>query len=147
MVNNLSDNGLQLVRDSEGYMPRAYQDTGGVWTIGYGSTRFLGREVRKGDVCTNEQAVTQLKLDIASACESVGRLVKVPLTQNQFDALVDFVYNLGEGQFIKSTLLKKLNLKDYVGASDEFKKWVFDNGKIQPGLVSRRHRETDLFSH
>jgi len=141
----LSDNGLKLIQDSEGFRAKAYQDTGGVWTIGFGSTRIFGRPVRSGDVVSNEQAVNQLRADVASAELSVGRLVKVPLTQNQFDSLVDFVYNLGEGQFTKSTLLKKLNLKDYVGASGEFQKWVFDNGKVQPGLVSRRARETSLF--
>jgi lysozyme len=142
----LSDNGLNLLRTSEGYRNTAYQDTGGVWTIGYGSTRIFGRAVKQGDIVTIEQAVNQLKLDVASACLSVGRLVTVPLTQNQFDALVDFVYNLGEDQFKRSTLLKKLDIKDYTGAANEFKRWVYDNGKIQPGLVSRRHREAELFS-
>ena len=140
-----SDNGLKLTSESEGIKLKAYKDTGGVWTIGVGSTRIFGRPVREGDVISLEQALAQLQQDIASAVESVGRLVKVPLTQNQFDALVDFVYNLGEGQFAKSTLLRKLNLKDYEGAANEFPKWVFDNGKIQPGLVSRRLREQSLF--
>ena len=83
--------------------------------------------------------------DVASSVSAVNRLVTVPLTQNQFDSLVDFVYNLGEGSFAKSTLLRKLNNKDYIGASEEFQKWVFDNGKVQPGLVSRRYREKQLF--
>lgn len=141
----LSDNGLQLVKDSEGFRSKAYQDTGGVWTVGYGTTRINGRPVIKFDTVDELYAVVLLKADVASATNTVNRLVKVPLTQNQFDALVDFVYNLGEGQFSKSTLLKKLNLKDYVGAAEEFPKWVFDNGKVQPGLVTRRAKERSLF--
>lgn len=141
----LSDKGLQLVKDSEGFRSKAYQDTGGVWTVGYGTTRINGRPVTKFDTVDELYAVVLLKADVASAEESVTRLVKVPLTQNQFDALVDFVYNLGEGQFSKSTLLKKLNLKDYVGAAEEFPKWVFDNGKVQLGLVKRRSLEKSIF--
>lgn len=141
----LSDNGLQLVKDSEGFRSKAYQDTGDVWTVGYGTTRINGRPVTKFDTVDELYAVVLLKADVASAIDTVNRLVKVPLTQNQFDALVDFVYNLGEGQFNRSTLLKKLNLKDYVGASEEFPKWVFDNGKVQPGLVKRRSLEKSIF--
>lgn len=141
----LSSNGLDLIKDSEGFRSKAYQDTGGVWTVGYGTTKINGMAVTKDDVVDELYAVVLLKQDVASAEESVNKLVTVPLTQNQFDALVDFVYNLGESQFHKSTLLKKLNNKDYIGASNEFPKWVFDNGYVQPGLVSRRRREQQLF--
>lgn len=142
----LSDKGLELIKTSEGFRNKAYLDTGNVWTVGYGTTRINGRPVNKSDVVDELFAVVLLKEDVASACGTVNRLVKVPLTQNMFDSLVDLVYNIGESQFIKSTLLRKLNLKDYVGASNEFPKWVFDNGKVQPGLVSRRLREQSLFN-
>lgn len=141
----LSDEGLKLIKDSEGFREEAYQDTGGVWTVGYGTTRINGRAVQKGDKVDELFATVLLLEDIASAKDSVKRLVKVPLTQSQFDSLVDFVYNLGETQFSKSTLLRKLNNKDYVGASEEFPRWVYDNNKVQPGLVTRRKKERELF--
>jgi lysozyme len=75
----------------------------------------------------------------------VSKLVKVPLSQNQFDALVSFEYNVGYGNFSKSTLLRKLNLKDYIGASKEFDKWVYANKKKLTGLVKRRKSEKELF--
>lgn len=141
----LSNVGLKLIMESEGFRERAYQDTGGVWTVGYGTTRINGRPVNKNDVVDELFAVVLLKEDVASSEKAVTRLVKVPLNQNQFDALVDFVYNLGETQFNKSTLLRKLNNKDYVGAAEEFPRWVFDNNKVQPGLVTRRKKERELF--
>jgi lysozyme len=83
--------------------------------------------------------------DLKEAEDAVNRLVKVPLTQGQFDALASFVFNLGEGQFSKSTLLKLLNAGSYDGARDQFKRWVYDNGKVQPGLVKRRMGEAERF--
>lgn len=142
----LSDNGLKLIKDSEGFRSKAYRDTGGVWTVGYGTTRINDRPVNKDAVVDELYATVLLKTDVASACATVNRLVKVPINQNQFDALVDFVYNLGEGNFGKSTLLKKLNNKDYVGAANEFQKWVFDNGVVIKGLVLRRAKEKALFN-
>ena len=142
---NISSKGIDLLKDSEGFRSRAYQDTGGVWTVGYGTTKIGDRPVNKDDVVDELYAVVLMLEDVASSVSAVNRLVTVPLTQNQFDSLVDFVYNVGIDSFSKSTLLKKLNNKDYIGASEEFKKWVFDNGKVQPGLVSRRHREQQLF--
>jgi lysozyme len=142
---NISSKGIDLLKDAEGFRSKAYLDTGGVWTVGYGTTRITDRPVNKDDVVDELYAVVLMLEDIASSVSAVNRLVTVPLTQNQFDALVDFVYNLGESQFLKSTLLRLLNTKDYLGASKEFRKWVFDNGVVQPGLVSRRYREEQLF--
>ncbi|HET8689174.1 MAG TPA: lysozyme [Methanosarcina sp.] len=141
-----SNNGLELTKSSESFSAKAYKDSGGVWTVGWGTTRINGRPVNKDDVVDELYALVLLKEDVASACETVNRLVTVPLNQNQFDALVDFVYNLGEEQFARSTLLKKLNAKDYVGASNEFQKWVFDNGQVLKGLVVRRAKEKALFN-
>lgn len=142
---NVSSEGIDLLKDAEGFRSKAYLDTGGVWTVGYGTTRIADRPVNKDDVVDELYAVVLMLEDVASSVSAVNRLVTVPLTQNQFDALVDFVYNLGESQFLKSTLLRLLNTKDYLGASKEFRKWVFDNGVVQPGLVSRRYREEQLF--
>ncbi len=142
----LSEQGLKLIKEAEGFRAKAYQDTGGIWTVGYGTTRIDGRPVNKTDVVDEGKATTLLKTDVASACEAVKRLVTVPINQNQFDALVDFVYNLGAGSLQKSTLLKKLNQKDYVGASNEFPKWVFDNGVVVKGLVIRRGKDKFLFN-
>lgn len=138
-----SELGKAEVADYEGLRLKAYQDTGGVWTIGVGHT---GPEVVKGLVITKEKAMQLLAEDLVEAEDAVNRLVKVPLTQGQFDALASFVFNLGEGQFGKSTLLKKLNAGNYDGARNEFKRWVFDAGKVQPGLVKRRVGEAARWS-
>lgn len=137
-----SDDGVHDIEEYEGTKLKAYKDTGGVWTIATGHT---GPEVCEGLTCTPTQATRWLREDLKEAEDAVNRLVKVPLTQGQFDALVSFVFNLGEGQFSKSTMLKKLNGGDYKGAAGEFGRWVFDAGKIQPGLVKRRYGEKARF--
>lgn len=137
-----SDKGVEAIKGYEGEKLKAYRDTGGVLTIGVGHT---GPEVVEGLVIDRLQSFIWLKEDLVEAEDAVNRLVKVALTQNQFDALASFVFNLGEGNFSKSTLLKKLNVGDYDGARNEFKRWVYDNGKIQPGLVKRRYAEAEMF--
>lgn len=131
--------GLQIIEDSESLQLKAYLDTGKVPTIGYGHTKG----VKLGMTCSKEQAIQWLKEDVKIAEDSVKRLVKVELTENQFSALVDFEFNTGS--LGKSTLLKKLNACDVVGASKEFDRWVFDNGKKQGGLVIRRDKDEALF--
>lgn len=134
--------GKNLIMYYEGLRLKAYQDTGGVWTIGYGHT---GPEVKKGLVITREQAEEYLATDLHEAELAVQRCVHWGMSQHQFDALVSFVYNLGVKQFENSTLLKKLNAKDILGASKEFGRWVYDDGKVQPGLIERREAERKLF--
>lgn len=136
-----SDVGLKMTELFEGCRLEAYQDQVGVWTIGYGHTKG----VVKGMKCTQEQAESWLMDDVLDACGAVMKLVKVPLTQNQYDALVDFVFNLGATKFAGSTLLKKLNAGDYVGASEEFKKWCLAGGQKSAGLLRRRNAEAALF--
>lgn len=131
-----------VVRGVEGLRLEAYLDTGGVWTIGYGHT---GPEVVKGLKITLEQAEALLSKDLGTAERVVNKLVSVPLSQSQFDALVSFVYNIGEGQFKSSTMLKLLNLQDYQGAADQFPRWNKDNGKVVQGLINRRQKERALF--
>lgn len=136
-----SERGLDLTREFEGCRFRAYQDTGGIWTIGYGHTKG----VKLGDECDMKQAVKWLQEDVQEAVDAVNRLVKVKINQAQFDALVDFVFNLGAGAFAKSTLLRMLNAYDYVGATAQFARWNKDNGKVVAGLTRRRAAEAKMF--
>lgn len=101
--------------------------------------------VSMGAKCTSQQADTWLKEDCLVAELTIGANVKVPLSQNQFDALVSFIFNLGSAKFEGSTLLKKLNAGDYAGAADEFGKWVNAGGRKLAGLVKRRAAEKALF--
>lgn len=133
---------LDFLRAREGFRANAYPDAGG-YSIGYG--RFLGTKPVPSQV-TRLQAERWLSEDAQKAADAIVRLVRVPLNQNQFDALVSFVYNLGEGALSRSTLLKKLNAGDYAGAAGEFRRWVYSGGTILAGLVSRRAAERDLFN-
>lgn len=137
-----SDKGLILIKSFEGFRGRAYKCPAGVWTIGYGHT---GPEVKSGSVITEWQGGELLKKDVARFEKAIDNVVKVPLNQNQFDALVSFVFNIGEGAFGKSTLLKLLNAKDYTGAAAQFPRWNKGGGKVLPGLVNRRAAERKLF--
>ena len=127
----ISQNGIDLIKEFEGCSLVAYQDIAGIWTIGYGSTRG----VKKNDEITEEQAEDMLLMALASVWAAVNSLVKVPLTQNQFDALVSFTYNVGEGHLENSNLLKLLNGCHYQGAAEEFLRWNKVNGEIVFGLV------------
>jgi len=140
-ANALSQNGLDLIKGFEGLRLSAYQDSAGVWTIGYGHTG----NVKPGDRITQAQAEDLLQKDTAWAQQAVRDQVKVPLTQGQFDALTSFTFNLGAGALGKSTLQAKLNAGDYAGAQAEFGKWVHAGGQVLQGLVRRRAAEAELF--
>ena len=142
----ISFNGIAFLKEREGYKDKAYKDTGGVWTIGYGTTKVDGRPVEAGMTCTEKQATQWLTDDLAQAQTAVNKLVKVPLKQNQFDALVSFVYSIGDHAFSRSTLLRLLNAGQYAKAAAEFDKWIYDNGKVVKGLQLRRNYERSLFS-
>jgi lysozyme len=141
----ISHNGIESLKQLEGFRDKAYIDTGGVLTIGYGSTSINGQPVQPGQTITKAEAELALVADLAWAQTTVNQLVRVPLKQQQFDALTSFVYNVGANAFRTSTMLLKLNQKDYEGAAKEFDKWVYDNRKVIPGLVSRRRIERGLF--
>jgi lysozyme len=143
-VNNLSysPNGLALTVQFEGLRLTAYQDSAGVWTIGYGHT---GLDVHSDLTITEEQAGALLLQDTASAVAAVNRLVTVPLTQNQFDALVDFVFDVGAGHFKSSTLLRDLNAGNIVAAAEQFARWDRAGGVEVAGLLRRREAEAALF--
>lgn len=133
--------GLDIVKEAEGLRLSAYLCPAGIPTIGYGHTK----DVKLGDTCTKQQAEEWLENDFFMAKNDVRAVVKVPLRENQLDALASFVFNLGVRKLIQSTLLKKLNAGDYSGAAAEFDKWVFA-GKVKlNGLIKRRAKERQLF--
>lgn len=140
----LSAQGLDLIKRSEGFRASVYNDPAGVPTIGY------GHKIRPGEAfaptITDTQATAILLEDVSGAEEAVTRLVKVPLTQGQFDALVDFTYNLGMGRLAQSTLLRELNAGNFAAAADEFLKWDHISGHESAGLKARRQAERDLFA-
>lgn len=142
----ISQVGIELISSFEDLKLNAYDDGVGVWTIGIGTTVYPnGVKVKKGDKCTLEQAKEYFAHDLKRFESSVNNLVKVPLSQNQFDALVSLTYNIGQTAFSNSTLLKKLNAKDYQGAADQFPRWNKGGGKVMKGLVRRREAERALF--
>ena len=144
MTNNLSysDKGLALTKQFEGLRLTAYQDPIGIWTIGYGHT---GPEVRRGLTITEDHACDLLLKDVARAVASVNRLVTIALAQNQFDALVDFVFNVGAGKLAGSTLLREVNAGNFAKAASQFPLWVHAGAKVLPGLVERRKATQALF--
>lgn len=131
--------GIDLIKHFEGCRLQAYQDSVGVWTIGYGSTAG----VHAGQTVTATGAETLLKRDLTTAERSVLRLITVPLTDGQFGALVSFVFNLGGGKLQASTLRRKVNRGE--SAAGEFSKWVYAGGVRLPGLIKRRAAEAALF--
>lgn len=138
---------LQLLERIEGLKLNAYLDTGGVPTIGVGTTRYPnGNWVKMGDKITKEQAYDYLRHDVAGAAKDVDDLTTDAINQNQFDALVSFVYNLGRGSYQKSTLRTLINGNpNNAEIRAEFAKWKYDNGKIIDGLIVRRKLEADLY--
>lgn len=139
---NISEKGIKLIKNFEGCRLEAYKCPAGIWTVGYGHT---GSTVHQGLKISQSEADSLLKTDLIIHCNNVSKLVKVPLNQNQFDALVSLEYNIGYGNFSRSTLLKLLNAKNYKGAAEQFAVWRLGGGKILPGLVKRRKAEKDLF--
>ena len=143
---SVSNKGVDLICEFEGEQLIAYDDGVGVWTIGFGTIKYPnGVRVKKGDTCTLDQAKEYMRHDLIEFEHTVNSSVKVPLNQNQFDALVSLAYNIGSNAFKSSTLVKKLNTGDYQGAADQFNAWVNAGGKRMQGLVSRRDREKLLF--
>ena len=140
-----SKDGLHLTEQFEGVRLTAYPDpgTGGdPWTIGYGHT---GADIHAGFTITQAQAEEYLRQDVQKAAANVNTHVKVEITQDEFDALVDFAFNCGCGNLDTSTLLKKLNAGDHEGAAQEFLKWDMAGGHHMAGLLRRRQAEAALF--
>lgn len=137
-----SKQGAALTERFEGYRSESYQDQHGIWTIGYGHTRG----VIEGMSCDQAQAEAWRCEDTAAAESAVNHMVRVPMTQGEFDALVDFVFNLGAQAFSGSTLLRLLNAGNYAAAADEFAKWDHCGGKEVAGLLRRRLAEKAEFA-
>lgn len=143
----VSPKGIALIKSLEGCRLKAYLDTAGVPTIGYGETL----NVKMGMTITQEQAERMFAARIKDFATGVAALLKVPVNQNQFDALVSFTYNEGLHRLRGSTLLKLLNAGDPIRAAAEFPKWDKDTDpktkalKVNPGLVKRRAAEKALF--
>ena len=136
-----SDKALDLIRQFEGLRLAAYKCPAGVPTIGYGTTRG----VKMGMTVTKDEAEKLLQADVTPFSDRINKLVKVKLNQNQFDALVSFVYNVGSGAFADSTMLKLINQNLLDDAANQFIRWNKANGEVLTGLTRRRMAERDLF--
>lgn len=142
----VSNKGLELIKEFEGFSSVAYLCSAKKATIGYGNTFWEdGTPVKIGDQISKERAETLLKHVVDGFSVAVEVDIKIEVTQNQFDALVSLAYNIGLGAFKNSTLLRQLNRGNFVGASQEFLRWDKSNGKPLPGLTRRREREKLLF--
>ena len=141
-----SQNGIELIKKFEGLELESYPDIAGIWTIGYGQT---GPTIGPDQSITEAEAEALLIADLTKRERAILRLVRVPLSSNQFSALVSFVYNVGVGAFGRSTLLKNLNAYDYKGAAAEFEKWnkatIMGVKTEVAGLTRRRRAEKTLF--
>jgi len=138
----LGERGTEILKYFEGCKLTAYQDSVGVWTIGYGHTKG----VFDGMTITQEEAEQMLLTELEEYEGYIEDMVTVPLTQNQFDALVVWIYNLGPTNFRNSTLLKELNAGNYNAAGQEITRWNKAGGKVLAGLVKRREAEAELFN-
>ena len=138
----LGERGTEILKYFEGCKLTAYQDSVGVWTIGYGHTKG----VYNGMTITQEEAEQMLLTELEEYEGYIEDMVTVPLTQNQFDALVVWIYNLGPTNFKNSTLLKELNAGNYNAAGQEITRWNKAGGKVLAGLVKRREAEAELFN-
>ena len=133
--------GLALIKKFEGLELKAYKCAAGVWTIGYGHTK----DVQEGDEWSEAHADHMLEVELEEFEEYINDNVTVALSQNQFDALVSWVYNLGPANLKASTLLKKLNAGDYADVPHQIKRWNKAGGKVLEGLIRRREAEALLF--
>ena len=144
--------GINLIKKWEGLKLKAYLCSAGVPTLGYGTIKKPdGTKIQLGMICTEDEAEEWLKYEIEEKSKSIMKLIKIPLTDNHLAAIISLTYNIGEGAFAKSTLLKKLNAGDMQGAADQFLVWnkVKDpkTGKFVAvkGLTNRREDERNLF--
>ena len=139
---NISNEGLSLIKKFEGCELDSYKCAAGVWTIGYGSTHGI----EKGMSISKSRAEELLLEDIAQFEDIVDKAVSVNLSQNQYDALVSWTFNLGGGNLNSSTMLKVLNAGDYENVPEQIKRWNKANGNVLEGLIRRREAEALLFA-
>jgi lysozyme len=148
MSYTLSAAGANLIKQFEGLKLTAYYDSVGVLTIGYGTTNSVlppSQQIKPGQTITEAQAEIFLALGVNKFAPGVNNLVKFPITQGEFDSLVCFAYNVGTGNLASSTLLRKLNSGDIIGAQKEFLKWNKAGGQVLRGLTRRRLAEAVNF--
>ncbi len=138
----IGEKGLQIIKDSEGLALKVYKCPAGKLTVGYGHT---GVDVLPGMSINETAATVYLRMDVKTAEDAVSKFVKVPVNQNQFDALVSFTFNCGAGRLQKSNLLKLINENKFDEAAEEFLKYNHAAGKELPGLTIRRQKEKELF--
>lgn len=148
----ISDAGLRLLTRVEGFRTDLYDDAAGFCTIGYGHLVHRGRTGTNADAeapfaqgVSENEGLALLRTDVEIAESAIKRCVRVPLRQNQFDALVCFIFNVGEGAFTGSTLLRCINRGELARAQEEFHRWTYAGGKVLTGLVRRRRLESELF--
>ena len=142
-VRTVSHKGIEFIKQHEGFNAYRYKDSAGLWTIGYGHL------IKKGEAykhITHDMAERLLKRDIKTVEKAINKLVKVKLTQSQYDAVASFVFNVGEGAFKRSTMLYHINRSNYGVAANEFVKWVNAGGQRVNGLVKRRKAERRMFA-
>jgi GH24 family phage-related lysozyme (muramidase) len=139
---------FDIIKVFEGERLKAYPDTAGIWTIGYGTTinPDTNKPIKEGDTIDKPTAERWLKTDIEKRQYALGKLIKVPINANQLAALTSLAYNIGLGAFQSSTLLRLLNQnKPKSEVADQFLRWNKINGKISAGLTKRRQLEKELF--
>ena len=139
----ISQTGINLIKSYESCKLTAYQDGGGVWTIGYGHT---GDDVHPGDVIDQDRANDLLVYDIKAAQDCIDAHVEAELSQGQYDALCSFVFNLGCHAFKTSTMCNLINAGNYQAARKQFARWNHDNGVVVEGLTARRTAEAEMFA-
>jgi len=145
-MRHVSNKGLQLIKQFEGFSSVIYKDSAGLPTIGYGHLVLPQELTSFKNSITKSQAEALLKVDLQVAEHAVSRLIKTPLTDNQFDSLVSFTFNLGSATLQRSTLRAKVNRAEHEQVPAEFMRWVYAGGRIIPGLIRRRHAEASLYS-
>jgi len=139
----ISEDGLELIKKFEGCETSAYQDSVGVWTIGFGHTK----DVEEGQTCSIEDAESMLADEMDEYEGYINNMVKVDLQQHEFDSLVAWVYNLGPTNLGESTMLKVLNGGQFDRVPDEMNRWTRAGGEILEGLVRRRQAESLMFQN
>lgn len=142
----MTPEGLALIRRHEGYRKTAYRCPAGVWTVGYGHTSMAGPPpVFAGLEVSRAQANEILARDVEAVARQVTALLKVPLASQEFSALVSFAFNVGIGNFAKSSVLKAVNAGDFAAVPRRLQLWTKAGGKVLPGLIRRRAAEAELF--
>ena len=144
-MRHITRDGLNLIKNFEGFEPEIYLDAAGLPTIGYGHLIRKGEHKMFESGISEEEAEALLADDVQIAERAVLRLVKVPLTDNQFNALVSFTFNLGSGALQRSTLRRKVNREEHAEVPEEFMRWVWAGGRKLRGLIRRREAEADLY--